>query len=184
MSGWVCCKSCATFPHPPISLPSTASLCPPERMCVWGKGAQNSHGFWGFWAQFSPRFHLGRCHHPPDTLPPSDHFGLRQLVLDTHLQRTPAPLCPPISLTWGTPRWLGQRTKAGGVPPALLLEPAADPATRASPAQSPPKDLKIGRSLEGLGLVPSSATPGTAPPKDALSSHPSLLPSFLLLIFI
>lgn len=31
-------------------------------------------------------------------------------------------------------------------------------------AQAPPDDLKIGRALEGLGLVPSTGTPGTAPP--------------------
>lgn len=74
--GQVCCEGC-TSPSVPIPPPCTAALCPPGRACIWGKGAQNSPGSWGFWVQFSPRFHLCCCHHPlPPPFPAIRPLGL------------------------------------------------------------------------------------------------------------
>lgn len=99
----------------PFSLPCAVSLHPPQRICVFLKGGQDSNGVWSFWAQFSPRFYLHLS-------PSSDHINTSPclLQLDAVLILTTrghqSHTLPSLSLrVGGSPQMGGQRTKTLGM---------------------------------------------------------------------
>lgn len=172
------CKLCQPFLAIVLSSSFHSSLHPPQRICVLEKGSRQQ---WilGFGDAVQPRFYLGLYHRPQDHLTSWSQGQLNAvLVLNTrgHWPHTlPSPF-----LGIGTP--LGGWAKDGNFRYGCSFGPtqryklrSRNPGNREIPQVLPPaslspsENLKVGRELESLSLVPSAGTQGTA--LMVVSSH-------------